>query len=90
MQLEDSDEIFSFDTEAHEYFNQYELGEDSSIAIVTGPESGFSDEELELIKMQNIKKCGTTIFQWSYFCWSMLIFFPICPLDDFFQPLGPS
>ena len=56
MQLEDSDEIFSFDTEAHEYFNQYELGEDSSIAIVTGPESGFSDEELELIKMQNIKK----------------------------------
>ena len=36
--------------------DRYELGEDSSITIITGPESGFSDAELELIKMQNIKK----------------------------------
>ena len=56
MQPDTNDEIFSFDTEAPEYFNQYELGEDSSITIITGPESGFSDAELELIKMQNIKK----------------------------------
>ena len=56
MQPDTNDKIFSFDTEAPEYFNQYELGEDSSITIITGPESGFSDAELELIKMQNIKK----------------------------------
>jgi 16S rRNA (uracil1498-N3)-methyltransferase len=56
MQPDTNNEIFSFDTEAPEYFNQYELGEDSSITIITGPESGFSDAELELIKMQNIKK----------------------------------
>ena len=56
MQPDTNHEIFSFDTEAPEYFNQYELGEDSSITIITGPESGFSDAELELIKIQNIKK----------------------------------
>ena len=44
-----NDEIFSFDTEAPEYFNQYELGEDSSITIITGPESGFSKKEREFL-----------------------------------------
>jgi len=51
-----SSEIYSFDTEATEYFNQEGLGENSSITIITGPESGFSDKELKSIKMHNIKE----------------------------------
>ena len=39
-------DIYSFDTEASEYFNQNELGKDSSITTITGPESGFSEKEL--------------------------------------------
>ena len=54
--LESSNQAYIFDTEASEYFNQQELGINSSVTIITGPESGFSDNELKLIDMQNIKK----------------------------------
>mgnify|MGYP001169233456 FL=1 len=53
---DNTSEIYSFDTEATEYFNQEGLGENSSITIITGPESGFSDKELKSIKMHNIKE----------------------------------
>ena len=49
-------DIYAFDTEASEYFDQDGLKENSSITIITGPESGFSDEELKLMRIHNIKE----------------------------------
>ena len=49
--VKDTTEIYSFDTEASEYFNQNELGKDSSITTITGPESGFSEKELGIINI---------------------------------------
>jgi len=49
-------DIYAFDTEASEYFDQDGLKENSSITIITGPESGFSDEELKLMQIHNIKE----------------------------------
>ena len=54
--VKDTTEIYSFDTEASEYFNQNELGKDSSITTITGPESGFSEKELGIINMYDIKE----------------------------------
>ena len=54
--VKDTTEIYSFDTEALEYFNQNELGKDSSITTITGPESGFSKKELEIINMHDVKE----------------------------------
>ena len=54
--VKDTTEIYSFDTEASEYFNQNELGKDSSITTITGPESGFSEKELGIINMYGIKE----------------------------------
>ena len=48
--------IYFFDTNAEEYFNQEELDKSSSIAFITGPESGFSETELELMNKSKIKK----------------------------------
>ncbi len=52
----DTTEMYSFDTEASQYFNQDGLDENSSITIITGPESGFSDKELKMIKMYKVKE----------------------------------
>ena len=54
--VKNTTEIYSFDTEASEYFNQNELGKDSSITTITGPESGFSEKELRIINMHNVKE----------------------------------
>ena len=48
--------VYFFDTDAEEYFNQEELDKTSSIAFITGPESGFSETELELMNKSKIKK----------------------------------
>ena len=48
--------IYFFDTDAEEYFNQDELDKSSSITFITGPESGFSETELELMNKSKIKK----------------------------------
>ena len=48
--------VYFFDTDADEYFNQEELDKSSSIAFITGPESGFSETELELMNKSKIKK----------------------------------
>ena len=48
--------VYFFDTDAEEYFNQEELDKSSSIAFITGPESGFSETELELMNKSKIKK----------------------------------
>ena len=48
-QIDIDDEKYLFDTDATKYFNQDELNESSSISIITGPESGFSEKELSII-----------------------------------------
>ena len=48
--------VYFFDTDAKEYFNQEELDKSSSITFITGPESGFSETELELMNKSKIKK----------------------------------
>ena len=53
--IQSSNQIYCFDTEAESYFDQQEL-ENNLVTIITGPESGFSDKELvELTSMQEIK-----------------------------------
>ncbi len=44
-----------FDTDAEKYFSFEELGSTSSITTITGPESGFSEKELDSIKKNNIE-----------------------------------
>ena len=53
--LNDDEEKFAFDTDAEKYFGYDELDNKSSTIIITGPESGFSDEELKLINNNKIK-----------------------------------
>ena len=48
--------VYFFDTDAEQYFNQEELDKSSSITFITGPESGFSETELELMNKSKIKK----------------------------------
>ena len=50
------DNIYFFDTNAVKYFNQDELDESTSIAFITGPESGFSETELKLMNESKIKE----------------------------------
>ena len=53
--IQSSNQIYCFDTEAESYFDQQEIG-NNSVTIITGPESGFSEKELvELTSMQEIK-----------------------------------
>ena len=47
-------QIYAFDTSASIYFNQNEIKDNSSIGIITGPESGFSEGELELMSKEDI------------------------------------
>tara|TARA_B100001057_G_scaffold243839_1_gene244186 strand:- start:5283 stop:6023 length:741 start_codon:yes stop_codon:yes gene_type:complete len=47
-------QIYAFDTSASIYFNQNEIKDNSSIVIITGPESGFSEGELELMSKEDI------------------------------------
>ena len=49
-------DMYSFDTEASEYFDPNVLKENSSVTIITGSESGFSDDELKLMQIHNIKE----------------------------------
>ena len=54
-QIEVGDDKYIFDTEAAEYFTQDELDNKSSITIITGPESGFSDKEIKMFDNKEIK-----------------------------------
>ena len=53
--IKDNNEIYCFDTQADTYFDQKEI-ENSLITIITGPESGFSEKELGIINMYDIKE----------------------------------
>lgn len=56
-QIDRYNKTYIFDTEASDYFVQEELGDSSSVTVITGPESGFSKHELEIItKNKDIKK----------------------------------
>ena len=54
-QIDTDDEKYLFDTDATKYFNQDELNDSSSISIITGPESGFSEKELSIINKGALK-----------------------------------
>ncbi len=55
--IDKNNKVYLFDTEASDYFVQEELDNDSSVTIITGPESGFSQSELKAITdNNNIKK----------------------------------
>ncbi len=53
--IEDDNNKYVFDTDAEKYFSFEELGSTSSITTITGPESGFSEKELDSIKKNNIE-----------------------------------
>ena len=56
-QIDSDNKIYIFDTEASDYFVQEELGDSSSVTVITGPESGFSKYELEIItNNKDVKK----------------------------------
>ena len=48
-----SEIIYAFDTAAEEYFNQDELKNDH-VSIITGPESGFSEDEINELSNKKI------------------------------------
>ena len=54
-QIKVEDDKYIFDTEAAKYFTQDELDNKSSITIITGPESGFSDKEIKMFDNKEIK-----------------------------------
>ena len=54
-QIEVGDDKYIFDTEAAKYFTQDELDNKSSITIITGAESGFSDKEIKMFDNKEIK-----------------------------------
>ena len=49
------DDKYIFDTEATDYFTQDELDNHSSVTIITGPESGFSDREIKIVTNGDLK-----------------------------------
>ena len=53
--IEAKKDSFLFDLGAKNSFNINELSSESNICLITGPESGFSDSELELLNKRNIK-----------------------------------
>ena len=53
-ELQKDDQIFAFDTEASKYFAQDELDMNKNITMITGPESGFSDKELNILRQHNV------------------------------------
>ena len=52
--IEEDSKKYLFDTDAEKYFYFEELDSTSSITTITGPESGFSEQELNSIKKLNI------------------------------------
>ena len=52
--IDKKSKIFAFDTEATEFFTQEEIAQDSSVIIVTGPESGFSINELDFLEANKV------------------------------------
>ena len=63
--IEDDNNIYVFDTDAEKYFFFEELGSRSSVTTVTGPESGFSEKELNFIinKKFEIRYLGENILR---------------------------
>ena len=53
--IEAKTDSFLFDLGAKNLFNIKELSSESNVCLITGPESGFSDSELELLNKRNIK-----------------------------------
>ena len=53
--IEDDNNKYVFDTDAEIYFSFEDLDNNSSVSTITGPESGFSKNELESIKQKNIE-----------------------------------
>ena len=53
--IEEGIDIYVFDVEASEGFNLNKLKSGKNICLVTGPESGFSESELDFFKNRNIK-----------------------------------
>ena len=54
-EINKGDDKYIFDTEAIKYFTQEDLDKKSSVSIVTGPESGFSEKEIAIINNKEIK-----------------------------------
>lgn len=54
-QIQENHDKYIFDTDATEYFLQDELDNDSSVTIITGPESGFSNKEIKIIANGELK-----------------------------------
>ena len=54
--LIESSDIFIIDTDAADFFIQDEIDKSTSVAIITGPESGFSDKEIRLDILKNTKR----------------------------------
>jgi 16S rRNA (uracil1498-N3)-methyltransferase len=54
-QIQEDHDKYIFDTDATEYFLQDELDNDSSVTIITGPESGFSNKEIKIIANGELK-----------------------------------
>ena len=55
-EINQDDDKYIFDTEALKYFTQEDLEKNSSVTIITGPESGFSEKEITIISNKEIKK----------------------------------
>ena len=53
--IEEGIDIYVFDVEAREGFNLNKLKSGKNICLVTGPESGFSESELDFFKNRDIK-----------------------------------
>ncbi len=53
--IEEGIDIYVFDVEASEGFNLNKLKSGKNICLVTGPESGFSESELDFFKNRDIK-----------------------------------
>ena len=54
-EIQEDHDKYIFDTDATEYFLQDELDNDSSVTIITGPESGFSNKEIKIIANGELK-----------------------------------
>jgi 16S rRNA (uracil1498-N3)-methyltransferase len=53
--LEDKTDVYVFDTQAIETFKANELLPERDVCIISGPESGFSESELETFKNKDLK-----------------------------------
>ena len=46
--------MFVFDTDASDYFDIKEINKDDNVTIISGPESGFSQQELNFLLKNKI------------------------------------